>query len=206
MDAKEYEENLESLIKIADHIKRGSPPEEAVIKVLKLNEALLYFDRQTFWREFLSRYKGNLILQAIALLIKNYGLEPKRMQSLIEKLLVLAGQEKLLIMKQHEVLNRMRRQIRLLSAISAHSTGILIGLANLGCQLNKFTCFQSSLFQISLTCVFVTSFILAEVKILAHLLSNSYIATESFHLLVRKTLPPLVIFMILGFILSALLV
>ncbi|MEM2295552.1 MAG: hypothetical protein QXH55_04915 [Candidatus Korarchaeota archaeon] len=206
MDAKEYEEKLRLLEMIVDKIGRGSAPEKAIVEVLGFNETLLYVNKNAFWNKFLGEYKDSLILQATALLIKNYSLDPKRIFNLIEKMLILAKHEKLWVIKRQDIYNKLRRQMKLLSAVSTYSTGLLIGLANLGYKLQVFTGFQAGLFQMSLAFIFVFSSILAGIKVSIHLLLSNPTLAKDFHSLMKEVLVVLIVFMILGLTLSVLLV
>ena len=206
MDAKEYEEKLRLLEMIVDKIGSGSAPEKAIVEVLGFNETLLYVNKNAFWNKFLGEYKDSLILQATALLIKNYSLDPKRIFNLIEKMLILAKHEKLWVIKQQDIYNKLRRQMKLLSAVSTYSTGLLIGLANLGYKLQVFTGFQTGLFQMSLAFIFVFSSILAGIKVSIHLLLSNPTLAKDFHSLMKEVLVVLIVFMILGLTLSVLLV
>ncbi|MCR8433618.1 MAG: hypothetical protein NDP24_05275, partial [Crenarchaeota archaeon] len=135
-----------------------------------------------------------------------YSLDPKRIFNLIEKMLILAKHEKLWVIKQQDIYNKLRRQMKLLSAVSTYSTGLLIGLANLGYKLQVFTGFQTGLFQMSLAFIFVFSSILAGIKVSIHLLLSNPTLAKDFHSLMKEVLVVLIVFMILGLTLSVLLV
>ncbi len=204
MDIKDYEEALSSLVRIVEHISRGDVPERAIINVLGLNEALLYFDERIFWKRFLGRYRENLILQTIALLIKNYSLDPTRIKSLIERLLTLTELEKIIVEKQQKIANRVKRHTGLLSAVSAYSIGVLVGLMNFSNLLKDFVNIEITLFSMGFVAIQIISLLLAEAKILMYVSSNCLLALKNMRKSLSKILLISLLSLFTGFLISLL--
>ncbi len=204
MDTKDYEEALSSLVKIVEHISRGDVPERAIINVLGLNETLLYFDERIFWKRFLERYRENLILQTIALLIKNYSLDPTRLKSLIERLLTLTELEKIIVKKQQKIANRVKRHTGLLSAVSAYSIGVLVGLMNFSNLLKDFFNIEITLLSVGFVAIQIISLLLAEAKILMYVSSNCLLALENMRKFLSRILLISLLSLFTGFLISLL--
>lgn len=204
MDTKDYEEALSSLVKIVEHISRGDVPEKAIINVLGLNETLLYFDERIFWKRFLERYRENLILQTIALLIKNYSLDPTRLKSLIERLLTLTELEKIIVKKQQKIANRVKRHTGLLSAVSAYSIGVLVGLMNFSNLLKDFFNIEITLLSVGFVAIQIISLLLAEAKILMYVSSNCLLALENMRKFLSRILLISLLSLFTGFLISLL--
>ena len=206
MRKKRYEQALQSLVAIADLLEKGEPPELAIIKVLGLNEALLYIDEKSFWNAFLDNFKGTPLLQTIALLIRSYSLDPNRIGRLISRLLALAKLEQTLIEKRDKLANKLSRYIKLLSGVSAYCVGALLGFVYLSSLSDIFNKTMKLLpIPITVVIIVIVLLILSTTKTLIYISLRGLSILTSLRPLLSRTLLVSTLSLIAGFLLSALL-